>query len=401
MSEISGQEQQYSKTRVGLMLAAVMMMVVISGFGNFKFVPMQNSIMDFFHIQESAYGYLNTASGWATVLCAVPFGFLVRKLRCNVSIIIGISVAAVGIFIQATTTSFVVMVIGRVIEGAGSSFAGLVTAALTLNLVNPKRLSFWSSVFVVATIMPQVIMAKGGTALMINSGLSFQQIFRIIAFIYLGAIIVWLILVPFSLKIHGVGSSVKPTREQTLRVIKNKSNWLVAIANIFFNLVSITFTAYIIKYLMTKGLTQHSAANYYSLTTILGLASMIIFGILSDKLKTKRKIAVMSCFAAAVSFVLLAVLPGNLIIIYVLVWGTLPRSVAVMVQSSSADIAEVPTDIPIVNSVKSTIMQVGSIITGILLGYMIQYLGYDISIFVLAGGMVIAAILWMFAKRIP
>ncbi|MDO4529573.1 MAG: hypothetical protein Q4B55_04100, partial [Lachnospiraceae bacterium] len=74
MSEISGQEQQYSKTRVGLMLAAVMMMVVISGFGNFKFVPMQNSIMDFFHIQESAYGYLNTASGWATVLCAVPFG---------------------------------------------------------------------------------------------------------------------------------------------------------------------------------------------------------------------------------------------------------------------------------------------------------------------------------------
>ena len=84
-----------------------------------------------------------------------------------------------------------------------------------------------------------------------------------------------------------------------------------------------------------------------------------------------------------------------------LVWGTLPRSVAVMVQSSSADIAEVPTDIPIVNSVKGTIMQVGSIITGILLGYMIQYLGYNVSIFVLAGGMVIAAILWMFAKRIP
>ena len=152
---------------------------------------------------------------------------------------------------------------------------------------------------------------------------------------------------------------------------------------------------------MSKGLSQHSAANYYSLTTIIGLVSMIIFGILSDKLKTKRKIAVMSCFAAAVAFVLLAVLPGNLIIIYVLVWGTLPRSIAVMVQSSSADIAEVPTDIPIVNSVKSTIMQVGSIITGILLGYMIQYLGYDISIFILAGGMVIAAVMWMLAKRIP
>lgn len=395
------ENQQYSKVRVGLMLAAVIMMVIITGFGNFKFVPMQTAIMDYFHIEESAYGYLNTASSWITVACAIPFAFLVRKLRCNVSIIIGMLVAAAGIFIQVSTANFVVMVIGRMIEGAGTGFAGLVTFALPLNLASKKRLSFWSSMVVMASVMPQVIMAKGGTTLMINSGLTFQQIFRIIAFVYLGAILIWILLVPFSLRIHGIGSAQKPTREQTKRVIKNKSNWFVAIANIFFNLASITFTAYVIKYLMTKGLSQHEAANMYSITTILGLVSMIAFGILSDKLQTKRKIAIMSFFAGAIAFILLAALPGNLILIYVLVWGTLPRSIAGMTSASAADIAELPADIPIVNSVKNTITQVGAILIGILFGYLIQYLGYDISIYIVAGGMVVGGIMWILAKRIP
>lgn len=401
MTDRTVNEPAYSRLRVGLMIAAVTMMVVITGFGNFKFVPMQTAIMDYFHIGESAYGYLNTAAGWISVLCAIPFGFLVRKLRCNISVAIGLLVAVAGIFLQSVTASFPMMVIGRMIEGTGSGFATLVTGSLTLNLANKRRISFWSSFMIMASVLPQVVMAKGGTTLMVNSGLSFQQIFRILAFVYLGAILVWMLLVPFSLHINGIGSSAKPTKEQTIRVIRNKSNWLVAIANIFFNLASITFTAYIIRYLTTKGLTQHEAADIYSYTTILGLISMIAFGFISDKLKTRRKIAIMSFFAGAGAYVLLALLPANLILIYIFVWGTLPRSIAGMTSASAADIAELPADIPIVNSVKGTITQVGAIVTGILFGYLIQYLGYEISIFIVAGGMIIGAILWIFARRIP
>ena len=97
MSTTVDDKPQYSKLRVGLMLGAVIMLLLVKGFGNFKFLPMQTAIMDFYNIQESAYGYLNTASHWVTVLCMVPFGFLVRKFRCNVSIILGIGVAAFGI----------------------------------------------------------------------------------------------------------------------------------------------------------------------------------------------------------------------------------------------------------------------------------------------------------------
>lgn len=392
---------QYSTRRVGLMIFAVFLCAIITGFGSYKLVPMQSAIQNYFGVAESAYGYLNTSASWISVICAVPMGFLVRKLPCNWSVLVGFLVAIGGIVIQVTSGSFVLFVIGRMIEGTGTAFVALVTGSLTLTLVPKKRLSFWAGVMIMAGVLPQVIMAKGGTMLMLKSGLTFQNIFLIIAGVYAAMLALWLVIMPFSLRVSGVSGSVKPTRERTMRVIRNRSGILVAVANICYAAVSITFTSYVIKYLTTKGIEQSRAADIYSYATLLGLASMIIFGILSDKLKTKRKIAIMSFFAAAVAFVLLAVLPANLIFIYIIVWGTLPRSIAGMTSASASDIAEDPMDIPIVNSVKQTITSVGSIVTGILMGYLIQYCGYEFTIFLLAGSMVVGAVCWIFAKRIP
>ena len=79
-------QQQYSQIRVGFMIFAVFLCVIIIGFGNFKFIPMQGAIQAYFGVGESAYGYLNTSSSWISVACAIPMGFLVRKLPCNVSV---------------------------------------------------------------------------------------------------------------------------------------------------------------------------------------------------------------------------------------------------------------------------------------------------------------------------
>ena len=72
-----------------------------------------------------------------------------------------------------------------------------------------------------------------------------------------------------------------------------------------------------------------------------------------------------------------------------------------MTSASAADIAEIPADVPIVTSIKNTITQAGSIVGGILMGYLIQYCGYDFTIYCLAGGMIIGAVCWYFAKRVP
>lgn len=400
MAEVVNQEPQYSKKRVGVMIFAIFTCMILTGLSSYKLLPMQSAIMDYFGIGESSYGYLNTAASWVSVICAIPMGFLVRKLRCNISVVIGYVVAIGGIMIQVVSKSFLLFVIGRMVEGAGGAFAGLVTGALILNLIDRSKIGFWSCLMVMATVIPQVIMTKGGTVLLVNSGITFQKLFVIVCGIYVVAIIVWVICVPFSVRIHGVASAQKATKEQTARVWKNKSAWLVAIALIFYNAGAMTFTAYIIRFLTTKGLTQMQAADYYSLTTIIGLASMIIFGIISDKFKTRRKIAIMSFIAAGVALTALALVPATMVWIYVALWGTLPRSIAGLTNATSAEIAEVPSDIPIVNSIRNTITQIGSIVIGILMGYAVQFLGYQTTLFILSGGMIVGAVLWFFAKKI-
>ena len=107
-----------------------------------------------------------------------------------------------------------------------------------------------------------------------------------------------------------------------------------------------------------------------------------------------------SFVAACVAFVVLGLAPANLIWLYVVLWGTLPRSIVGMTNATAAEIAELPADVPIVNSVRNTIMQIGITIAGILMGFGVQYLGYQAMTFILAGGMLVGGLMWFLAKDI-
>lgn len=394
-------EITYSKARVNWMIFAVVFCMVIQGFGLFKLIPMQEAIQSFFNISEGAYGIMGSAQNWMMILLSVPLGYVARKMPCKWGFTIGFSIALMGMITQILARSFVIFVIGRMMEGGGFGFVSLTSGSLILTLVPENRRGFWSSINIVASVLPQVIITKGGATLMINTGLSFQGVFTIIAGMYVVAIIVWLIIVPGTVHVHGIADSTKPTKEQTRRVFKNKSNWLISIAFISFNAIAVGFTSYVIKVLNLKGFEMHEAANIYSYTTLIGIAAMIFFGWLADKLGTKRKIVIIGYISCGVALILLSVLPANLIFIYVVLYGTLPRSIAGLTNASSADIAEVPMDIPIVTSVRNTVTQIGSVLMTILMGFLIQFMGYDFTIYVLAATSFVSAVLWFFARKIP
>ncbi|MCQ2513431.1 MAG: hypothetical protein MJ092_08635, partial [Lachnospiraceae bacterium] len=86
--------------------------------------------------------------------------------------------------------------------------------------------------------------------------------------------------------------------------------------------------------------------------------------------------------------------------IYIILYCTLPRGTTGLNSASAVDIAEVPTDMPIVNSFKNTVTQIGSVVFGLTFGFVIQNFGYDVGVYVLAVCMAIGAICWIFAKRV-
>lgn len=390
---------EFSKTRVVVMIAAILFCTLAHGFGNFKLIPMQQPIMDFFGIAEGAYGVINTASHYVSIFCAIPIGFIVRKLPCKWTAPLGLAICITGMMIQVLTTNFIVFVVGRVIEGGGMLITTLVSTSFSQNLVPRSRISVWSSLLILLGVVPQIVITRVGTSLM-ATGIRFQVIFAAIAGLYCISAIVWILCIPAKARVYGRASSQKPTKEQTMRIYKNPSNWLIAIAGIMTNAVTTVFAAYILKYWISKGLTQDQAANLYTIFTFVGMGSMIAVGLLSDKLKTKRKLAIPAFIQAGIALVVLTFLPANLIWIYIPLYCTLPRGITGLNSASAVDIAEVPTDMPIVNSFKNTVTQIGSVVFGLSFGFIIQKFGYDFGVYVLAGCMAVGAICWIFAKRV-
>ena len=392
---------ELSNTRVKLIIAAITFCMFVLGFSMFKLLPMQAAIQGFFNIDVSSYGYLNTAQNWFVIIFTVPMGFLVRKMPCKWSMLLSFILLLGGSFMQILTSNYIVFVIGRMLEGGGYGFMALIGHSLVTNLVKPKKIGFWVSFMVTVGMLGQVIHTNTATWMMVLKGASFQFVFLTIIILQVICLVFWLVFVPSKVRISGIASNAKPTKEQTLRIYKNSSSWLVAMALVFFNIAVVSFSAFVIQYLIIKGMQPVTAAATYGYTSILGIAAMLIFGWLSDKLKTKRKLAVLSFFSGILALLLLLYLPLNAIIIYVIVFGTLPRSVAGMSSASAPDIAEVPSDVPIVNSFRNTVGQLGGVIGGVGLGYLLQYFGYGVAIYALCIGMAIGGVCWIFAKKIP
>ena len=367
----------------------------------FKLLPMQRAIQGYFNIEISSYGYLNTAQNWFVILFTVPVGFLIRKIPCKWSMLLTFVLLLGGSLIQVLTSNYILFVIGRMLEGGGYGFMALIAHSLTANLVPRKRIGFWVSFMVTVGMLGQVIHTNVASWMMLEKGLSFQFVFVTIIILQAICLVVWLIVVPASVKISGTASSVKPTREQTMSVYKNPSNWLVSIALIFFNVAIVSFSAFVIQYLIMRGMQPGHAAATYGYTSLVGIVAMLIFGWLSDKFNTKRKLAILSFYSGIVALLLLIYIPISAIFVYVIVFGTLPRSVAGMSSASARDIAEVPADVPIVNSFRNTVSQLGGVIGGIIIGYILQYYGYEVAIYVLCIGMAIGGTCWVFAKKIP
>lgn len=392
---------ELSGARIKLIIFAITFCMFVLGFSMFKLLPMQMVIQDYFKIDVSAYGYLNTAQNWFVILFTVPMGFLIRKIPCKWSMLLSFVLLLGGSLMQVLTANYIIFVIGRMLEGGGYGFMAIIGYSLISNLVKPGRIGFWVSFLVTVGMLGQVIHTNVATWMMVTKGLSFQFVFVTIIIMQAVCLLCWLIIVPSKVEICGTASNEKPTREQTMRIYKNRSSWLVAIALIFFNIAIVSFSGFVIQFLMMKGMEPVNAAATYGYTSLLGIVSMLVFGWLSDKLKTKRKLAILSFFSGVLALLLLLYLPASAILIYVFVFGTLPRSVAGMSSACAPDIAEVPADVPIVNSFRNTVGQLGGVIGGVGLGYLIQFFGYTVAIYALCIGMVIGGVCWIFAKKIP
>jgi predicted MFS family arabinose efflux permease len=93
-------------------------------------------------------------------------------------------------------------------------------------------------------------------------------------------------------------------------------------------------------------------------------------------------------------------LPAGLLMIFIILYGTLPRAFTTLTYSCYGDLFEDNDQIPIA---RSTVMFVGNLIGAALtalFGYIIQFSGYNTLWYVCIALGIAAAVCWVFAKKI-
>lgn len=392
--------QEVSAGKANMMLVLLALCGFAQGFVLFKLLPIQGLVMETFHIAESQYGILNGAQNFLALILMIPVGYMFRKQKAKVSLTFCAILFVIGGIIMTLATSFPMFVVGRAFEGAGVNLFTVLQFSLTLNLAKPERKSMIMGTMVSMVMIGQVVYMAISTPIL-ATGLTLKELNTGILCVIVVCFAITCIACPIDLKIYGREAATKATKEQTRRIFRDKNVWFVTLAYCIFYLAIVAFASYQVQYLvMSKGMEIQSAANVITISSTLGIFAMIIWGAISDKFQTKRKVAIIGMFSTAICMVLFVVTPAAAIMIYTVWLGTMPRSIIGMTNNSSADLADTPSDVPIVNSFRDMVNMITLIVGNIIIGIALEAIGYSQTIMVLGVLAAIGGVLWIFAKRV-
>ena len=395
-------KQQRTPASAIVILVICCAIMVASGFSQFKFPPVLTSMLEYYQIEMGAFSIVMSVFQWVCIIAMIPVGLFLSRVSPKLGGIIGAVAIIVGNVAGMFATTVALLVVGRIIEGLGYCILQVLTQSIVTSTFKDSPL-------------------KGSATGILNTGMLFGQMIHYnvapyalkvggLRSVYMYIIIVvavlavlWAILI--SGKAQAVSGAAKLSkaekRARTLAVYRSRDMWLVAIACALIRAAVANVGTYIPAYLeVARGMSNAAASSITSIATALGIVSLIMYGVVSDALKTKRKLMIFSCFSVIVVYMCLMNLPVNLIIVAIVLYGLLPRAFTTLTFSCYPEIFEDQSVIPVAHSLVHFCMNLVSAIGTIAFGYVIQYLGYNALWYLVIILGVAAGILWIFVRKV-
>lgn len=384
---------------------------VCNGFMVYKFVPIITTLMEYWHVGESSIGTLQSANSWAAVFLLIPIGYLQSKFKPRFSGGLALAFMVVGNAIGILAPSFIFLIIGRILEGLGAITINTLTQNLILNSFGDRRTTA-IGILNCGQYVGQAINILMANAFVVTFG--WQAVYTYMCILELVFAVVWVIFANNSVTIAGLRDPALPDETPAPAqkkapatpkhgmgsILKNKSLWLLIICSALYGPTIAQFSTYIPTYLSMRGMDVYQANSIFNITVVFGVISMASVGFLSDKLGTKRKIAAISYFVTVVLYYLLMKIPLGMIVVLLVFIGLIPRTLSVLTFSSIPMLVSDTRDVPLANSLLAMIGQVANIVGHIFLGFMLEKVGYGVTIYVLMGMMAVAGMLWISNRAI-
>lgn len=351
--------------------------------------------MEYWDVREGLIGVLQSAQGWVCIFLLIPIAYLQKKAPPRWTGFLAFGLLALGNVIGLVAPSFAFLIIGRILEGVGGMVIATLTQVLILNSFGTRSATAMG-VLTCATYVGQTINLQLSNLLVPAYG--WQTVYAYMAILEGLMAVLWLIYANRSVTILGLRNPASPAQQSEKQltrglraVITNRGLWLITIANMLYGICIIQFNSYIPHYLTIQGMTLDAANSLYNVAVICGVISMFSAGFISDKLKTKRKLAMFAFYASVVIYYLLMKLPLDLVVIFTVFSGLIPRMASTVTFSAVGALLPAE-DVPLGNSLLQMMIQVGNIVGNLFVGFLIQSAGYQASAYVMMAMMAIGGL---------
>jgi len=305
-------------------LIIILLASLAAPLNQFKVPPVMPLLMEAFGVSASQAGLLMSLFAITGLLLAIPAGFIFQKLGYRLTGMIAILSLVIGAGWGAFSRGFDIMLASRFVEGAGMSLMSVVAPAVIALWFSPesrgKAMGIWA-VWVPLGSTTMFLLAPALAARWNWPGVWWFGCFYAVAvgFLY-----------PVFLKSRP-GQSPNPKREASsdrmqghgmAKVLSNCDLWLSSLLFCGFNFVFIAFITWAPTFLhQVRGISMARAAFLVSLTTILTIIACPISGWVSDRIGTRKWVAVIpmvllaplfpfSFSAGETGFMVLAILVG-------------------------------------------------------------------------------------------
>ena len=305
-------------------LVIILLASLAAPLNQFKVPPVMPLLMEAFGVSAAQGGLLMSLFAITGLFLAIPAGFIFQKLGYRLTGMIAILSLVIGAGWGAFSRGFDIMLASRFVEGAGMSLMSVVAPAVIALWFSPesrgKAMGIWAIwVPLGSTIM--FLLAPTLAGRWNWPGVWWFGCFYavLVGFLYL----VFL----KSKSAHSPNpkaeaSSARIQDHGLAKVLSNRDLWLTSLLFCCFNFVFIAFITWAATFLhQVRGISMARAAFLVSLTTILTIIACPTSGWVSDRIGTRKWVAVIpmvlmaplfpfSFFAGETWFPLLVILLG-------------------------------------------------------------------------------------------
>lgn len=397
--------KQHTPASAIVILVICCAIMVASGFAQFKFPPILTTMLEYYQIEMGAFSIVMSVFQWVCIIAMIPVGLFLSRVSPKLGGVIGAVAIIVGNVAGMFATTVALLVVGRIIEGLGYCILQVLTQSTVTTAFKDSPLKGSATGILNTGMLFGQMIHYNVSANILEAGGGLRGVYMYIIIVVAVLAILWAILI--SGKAQTAAGSGAPQlskaekRKHTLAVYRSRDMWLVAIACALVRAAVANVGTFIPAYLeVARGMDKAAASGITSISVALGIGSLILYGVVSDVMKTKCKLMIFSCFSVVVVYMCLMNLPLNMIIIAIILYGTLPRAFTTLTFSCYPEIFEDQSVIPVAHSLVHFCMNLVSAIGTIVFGYVIQYMGYNALWYLVMGLGVAAGILWIFVRKV-